>query len=304
MMTILLALHGGPTSEGAVKIARLLRERTGAEIEAMAVLEPPPILDYGYGPIYIPDAATEEALEQELRAEVEQQLARGDLAAINPSILHGPRTSSIAGAARARDANLIVIGIGPHQLSDRALGGETALHVAQRALTPVLAVPAGMHHLPHRILAAADFSPASLWAARSALRLMTAGDTLDLAYVGAAARIGGVILGPHHTVDAQRRLNEFAAQVEVPSGVRKLTTVFAGEPARTLLDVARQTGADLIALGSHGYTPWQRLLLGSVSSKVLRVAQCAVLIYPARCVPTTASAASEGGVVDAVGASA
>jgi len=304
MTKILLALHGGPTSEGAVHVARLLRERTGAEIEAVAVLEPPPILDYGYGPIYIPDAATEEALEQELRAEVERQLARSDLAVIKPSILQGPRTSSLVGAATARDASLIVIGIGPHQLSDRALGGETALHVAQRALTPVLAVPAGMRHLPHRVLAAADFSPASLWAARSALELMTPGDILDLAYVGAAAQIGEVILGPHHTRDAQRRLNEFAAHIAVPSSMRKRTTVFAGEPARTLLDVARQTGADLIALGSHGYTPWQRLFLGSVSSKVLRVAQCAVLIYPARCVATTASAASEAGGVETVGASA
>jgi len=304
MTKILLALHGGPTSEGAVNVARLLSERTGAEIEAVAVLEPPPILDYGYGPVYIPDAATEEALEQELRAEVEQQLARCHLAAIKPSILHGPRTSSIAGAATARDANLIVIGIGPHQLSDRAVGGETALHVAQHALMPVLAVPAGMRDLPHRILAAADFSPASLWAARSALQLVTAGDTLELAYVGAAARIGGVVLGPHHTRDAHRRLGEFAAQVEMPSGVRKLTTIFAGEPARTLLAVARQTGADLIALGSHGYGPWQRLLLGSVSSRVLRVAQCAVLIYPARCVPTLAAAASAGSDGDAVGASA
>jgi nucleotide-binding universal stress UspA family protein len=302
MTRILLALHGGPTSEGAVNVARSLRDRTGAEIEAVAVLEPPPILDYGYGPVYIPDAATEAMLEEELRAQVERQLARGDLTAIKPSILHGPRVSSIAGAATARHASLIVIGLGPHQLTDRALGGETALHLAQQASTPVLAVPAGMRCLPHRILAAADFSPSSLWAARTATTLITAGGILELAYVGAAARIGGVVLGPHHTRDAQRRLGEFAAEIQVPAGVRKLMTVFAGEPAPTLLDVASQTGADLIALGSHGYSPWQRLLLGSVSWKILRLAQCAVLIYPARCVATSDAPVRNAESAGAVGA--
>lgn len=304
MQAILLALHGGPTAEGAVHLARLLRERTRATIEAVAVLEPPPILDYGYGPVYVPDAATEEALEQELRAEVEQQLVRCDLGTIKPSILRGPRMSSIAAAAAARGASIIVVGIGPHQLSDRALGGETALQLAQQASTPVLAVPAGVRSLPHRVLAAVDFSAASSCAARAATTLMTAGDTLDLAYVGAAFRIRGVVLGPLHTRDATRRIAEFAAEIEVPSAVRKVTRVFAGDPARTLLDVASQTGADLIALGSHGYSSWQRLVLGSVSAKVLRLAQCAVLIYPARCVAPSESRGREEGHVDAAGVGA
>jgi nucleotide-binding universal stress UspA family protein len=284
MRKIILGLHGGASADGAVHLARLLRERTGAAIDALAVFEPLPIADCGYEPVFMPDPANEDALEEQLHVDVEQQLTRCDLEDIKPSILHGPRTASIAEAASARDADLILVGIGPHHLTDRALGGETALYLAQQASTPVLAVPAGMRSLPRRILVAVDFSPASAGAARFAASLLTTGDTLQLVHVGAGARLGGVTSGRSRTREEWRRLDEFAADIQLPTGAHLLTDVFTGRPARALLDTASQTGAGLIALGNHGYNPWQRLFLGSVSSKVLRVAECAVLVYPARCV--------------------
>jgi nucleotide-binding universal stress UspA family protein len=284
MKTIVLGLHGGATAEGAVRLARLLSERMGAPVEAIAALEPLPVLDYGYGQVYIPDPAVEDTLEAQLRSEAEKQLARCGLGGAKLSVMRGPRAASIANAAAARDAGLIVVGIGPHHVTDRALGGETALHLAQQASTPLLAVPSGVGDLPHRVLVAVDFSPPSLAAARLAASLLTAGDTLELAHVAPAAEIDAVVLGPAHAQQASRRLEECAAQLGLPVGVHLLTRVFGGDPTRTLLDVAHETHADMIALGSHGYSLWQRVLIGSVSSKVLRVASCAVLIYPARCV--------------------
>jgi nucleotide-binding universal stress UspA family protein len=286
MKKILLALHGGPTADGAAHVARLLGARTGASIDAVAVLEPLPIIDCGYGPVYIPDPNTEDALEDQLHAEVEKQLARCDLGGAKLSVLRGPRTAMICDLAAACSAGVIVVDIGPHHLTDRALGNETALHLAQQASTPVLAVPAGMRSLPRRILVAVDFGPSSLAAARLAGSLLTTGDTLQLAHVGAAAQIGSVVVGPAPMDEAEERMEKFAAQVNLPAAVHLVTCAFGGEPARTLLELATQTNADVIALGSHGYSLWQRVLLGSVSSKVLRLAPCAVLIYPSRCVAT------------------
>ena len=301
MRKILLGLHGGPTADGAVHIARQIASRTGASIEAVAVLQPPTVMDYGYGPVYVPDPSTEAQLEEQLRVDAMNQLARCDLAGTKLSVLEGQRTSSILETAAACAGDLIVVGIGPHEFADRALGGETALHLAQRASTPVLAVPTGMRRLPRHILVAVDFSPSSLAAARLAASILSAGDTLELAHVTSAMQIGSVALGPVPKAEAEHRLQEFAAQVKAPPKVRVLTRVFGGEPARTLLEVATQTGADTIALGSHGYNFWQRVLLGSVSSKVLRLAECAVLIYPSRCV--AAHRKAEQVVEEAAGAS-
>jgi nucleotide-binding universal stress UspA family protein len=49
-----------------------------------------------------------------------------------------------------------------------------------------------------------------------------------------------------------------------------------GKPAEELLALARDVGADLIIVGSQGLTGVERLVLGSVSEKVVREAKCTV----------------------------
>ena len=49
-----------------------------------------------------------------------------------------------------------------------------------------------------------------------------------------------------------------------------------GSPRSVILDEAESWGADLIVLGSHGYSAWKRLLLGSVSQAVVSHAKCSV----------------------------
>ena len=49
-----------------------------------------------------------------------------------------------------------------------------------------------------------------------------------------------------------------------------------GAPRPVILDEAESWGADLIVLGSHGYSAWKRLLLGSVSHAVVSHAKCSV----------------------------
>ena len=289
MKKVLLGLHGGSTADGAVRVAQQYESRTGASIEAVAVLEPLPLIDCGYGPVYIPDPSSEDELANLLREDCAKQLARWDLAGVKLSVLRGPRTAMIRDLAMARAANLIVVGIGPHHFGDRALGNETALHLAQEASTPVLAVPADMRSLPRHVLVAVDFSASSLAAARLATSLLTTGDTLELVHASAAAQVGSIVAGPPRVREAEHRIEGFVAQLNVPEGLHVITQVLGGEPARALLDVAHRNGADVIALGSHGYKLWQRVLLGSVSSRVLRLAPCAVLVYPSRCVAAHAT---------------
>ena len=49
-----------------------------------------------------------------------------------------------------------------------------------------------------------------------------------------------------------------------------------GKPAEEILGLARDVGADLIIIGSKGATGIERLVLGSVSEKVVREAGCTV----------------------------
>ena len=51
-----------------------------------------------------------------------------------------------------------------------------------------------------------------------------------------------------------------------------------GDPADAILDVAEETGADLVVVGNKGMTGAKRFLLGSVPNKVSHHAPCGVYI--------------------------
>jgi len=58
--------------------------------------------------------------------------------------------------------------------------------------------------------------------------------------------------------------------------------VVQGTPADGILETAKQVGADLIVIGTHGFSGFQHLILGSVAERVLRRALCPVLTVPPR----------------------
>ncbi|MBI6545532.1 MAG: universal stress protein [Cyanobacteria bacterium NC_groundwater_1444_Ag_S-0.65um_54_12] len=61
-------------------------------------------------------------------------------------------------------------------------------------------------------------------------------------------------------------------------GILPQTVLLKGDPATEILEYAQQQRPDLIVVGSHGRKGFQRLLLGSVSGKVVNDASCPVLI--------------------------
>lgn len=60
------------------------------------------------------------------------------------------------------------------------------------------------------------------------------------------------------------------------SGLSAEPAVRDGEPRSVIVDEAREWGADLIVVGSHGYTGLKRWLLGSVAQSVVGHAPCSV----------------------------
>ena len=62
------------------------------------------------------------------------------------------------------------------------------------------------------------------------------------------------------------------------SGLEIITKIISGSAREAILDEAEKWGADLIVLGSHGYSGWQRFLLGSVSHAVATHAHCSIEI--------------------------
>jgi universal stress protein A len=57
-----------------------------------------------------------------------------------------------------------------------------------------------------------------------------------------------------------------------------------GVPAQEIVKLARELSVDLIVMGTHGWTGFKHLLLGSVAENVLRLASCPVLVVKSQTV--------------------
>ena len=177
---------------------------------------------------------------------------------------------TIAELAAARGATLIVMGLGQHQVMDRLFGRETTLQVMQLSDVPVLSVPEAWTGIPRRVLIAVDFGAASRRAARTAMCIVPPGAQLSFAHVAptpdaaCAAAVG-------------REFERFVDAVGVPRSATVEPIILAGDPARALLDRAREAASDMIVVGSHGLNAVTRLFVGSVASKLVRGASCPVL---------------------------
>ena len=77
-------------------------------------------------------------------------------------------------------------------------------------------------------------------------------------------------------------LTAFVAEAaSVVSGPRMV--VRSGSPAVEILRYTADEEADLLVLGTHGRSGFERLMVGSVTEKVLRKARCPVLTVPRQC---------------------
>jgi nucleotide-binding universal stress UspA family protein len=72
------------------------------------------------------------------------------------------------------------------------------------------------------------------------------------------------------------RLTAGIAETLRASGLTAETAVSYGDARSVIVDEAKEWGADLVVVGSHGYTGLKRLLLGSVAQSVVGHAPCSV----------------------------
>ena len=88
------------------------------------------------------------------------------------------------------------------------------------------------------------------------------------------AQTAGIIAGLR--TQQQDRLSELAKSYQ-DSGVEVTATVADGMPYAAIVQGAKNLGASMIVMGTHGHTGVSRWLLGSVTERVVRMAPCPVL---------------------------
>lgn len=75
----------------------------------------------------------------------------------------------------------------------------------------------------------------------------------------------------------QEKLNEIASGIKKDYGVEVTTVVCTGNPTTEIIKTAKEVGANLIVMGTHGYSAWEDLTIGSNTLKVITKSECPVL---------------------------
>ena len=296
---VIVACDGAPDAHEALfNAARLAGSTLGGSIEVLGVCEPTPAIAAGMDIIPAPVE-----LDEMRRASMLEDIHRVLSASADgdPSwpteVKVGSPSRTLAEEAALRGASLLVMGIGRHSPLDRLFGTETTLATLRESAVPVLAVGKNFPRSPKHAVIGMDFGDASVHAARLAVSLIAPDGQITLVHVRPRFE--------HPSVDWQAWDADYGKtlpplfenvrqQLGAPSTMMVDTVTVRGDPAPALLAFAQQAGAELIAMGTLRRGFIERLVVGSVATRVLRTARCAVLAVPAAA--ALASAVSAGAV--------
>jgi nucleotide-binding universal stress UspA family protein len=139
-----------------------------------------------------------------------------------------------------------------------------------------------------KVLVATDFSGPSEAAlaygrelARSFSAQLVVLHVVENTLIGAVAANGYVFTDPElqKTVEAagQRRVEHLLGAKDRAGLRARAVIVTSNAPADAIVEYAKDSGINLIVLGTHGRGVMAHLLLGSVAERVVRIAPCPVL---------------------------
>ncbi len=280
---------GAPTLEAGLELARALRW----PIHLVHAWSPPPTYA---GITDLAPQVSQEVLQQERTerlAELERRIEAFDIAdeeLQGVTLEMGPAHRAIVQVALRIQPALLVLGANESGGRLAWALGSTADRVLRKASCPVL-VARGRIRLPlRRVLAPVDLSELSAEAFNCGLSFLdrlggAEGPEVEALHVVTEIGLASLPASLSESdllAAAERELQHFVHR----TGRQVARKVRFGRVSREILVEMADWEPDLVIMGTHGAGGFERLLLGSVASTVVRNAPCSVLVVP----PGTAAA--------------
>jgi nucleotide-binding universal stress UspA family protein len=296
-MRILLAFDGSPGSSVAARLVETGPWPVGSSVELVTVIEPE-LAELPVGPWPTPAAAADIAAEDDLARVLAAKAALDEIGAAlrkkgieaSTVILRGdPRQLLVDRIERDRP-DVVVTGTRDLGGVRRIVLGSVSSALVDRSAVPVL-VARGERL--ERVVVATDGSDV----AETAIATVTRWPFL------ATAEVRVVSVAPDHPIPwppemipgvpprpiedvrndprdlaEHERIATDAAERLVAAGIAARAQVLTGPAGGAITAFARQWGADLVIMGSHGRTGITRIVLGSVARDVLEHTGSSVLI--------------------------
>lgn len=139
-----------------------------------------------------------------------------------------------------------------------------------------------MDYFPkNAVLVPFDFSDLSVEALDTALKLVESPTHIHVLHVlpemevNEPGMVWGRVDNQSRTTHAEKAIRQRLSDSKY-EGIQ--VAVLIGDPGYEIAEYADKNAMDLIVLPSHGRTGWKRVLIGSVAERVVRLADCPVLV--------------------------
>ena len=174
--------------------------------------------------------------------------------------------------ASKNKVNMIIMGTHGRTGMKRLMMGSVTAKVIGHASCNILVSPIDAKVEFKNVLIATDGSKYSDAAASEALKIAKrCGSSLIVISVAASGAEFG------SAKDNVKKITETAEK----EGIKTEEVVAKGKPYEVIVETSKQKKADLIVLGSHGRAGLERLLMGSVTERVIGHSESAVLVVKA-----------------------
>ena len=275
---LLISFDGSESSRNALKQAIKL---AGAEKEWIEALSVMPAYEGDIEFIGVSDIkGVLEGPKEKLLAEA-KDIAGAEGAEIMTDIEYGKVYERIVDVADKKDCDLIVMGRRGLDRVERMLMGSVTSRVIGHTHKDVLVVPRDATIGWKNILLATDGSKYSMAAAEHAVNFASSygGDLTAVSVVDVTDEF--YAQAPHLVERMGEKAKEFLEDIKrkaEASGVKIETAVREGNTYEKIVDLADEKSADIIFMGSHGMTGLKKLLMGSITEKVIGHASCSVMV--------------------------
>jgi nucleotide-binding universal stress UspA family protein len=264
--TLMVCTDGSDGGQNAVAVTLELARACDSQVIAVQVLQVVPEFQ-----AVAPDVRA--TLEKEVQKNMAAIKAAADKleVALKVVVPQGqlPHAAIVAAAEQIRPDLVIMGRRGKHRLADIFIGSVTA-RVIGRSPVNILVVPRGGMVGFQRILVASDGSSYSQAAWEVALAMAKQ----------AKSQLIGVAVAPEEgdIIEAKATLNRMLAAASL-AGVRMKGINPQGvAPDTGIVQQAIKHEVDLIVVGSYGRTGLKKLLMGSVTERVIGESPCPILV--------------------------
>jgi nucleotide-binding universal stress UspA family protein len=277
---ILVAIDGSESSKHALRESFKLASDEKCWITVVSVI-----------PTYEGDAAVwinnvKEAMKKpcQIALSEAEKLAKNERVLIKTVCEEGEIYERIVDLADAEDSDLIVMGRKGMAGIGRTLVGSVTARVIGHSQRDVLVVPDDATIGWKSILFATDGSKYSEIAANRAIDLAKSYGSEIKAISVVDVTEEFMARAPGALEDLVKKAKSMVEDVKKKAdskGIKAESIVREGDTYKVIINIAKKQKANAIIMGSHGRTGLKRLLMGSVTERVIGHAPCPVLVVKA-----------------------